>query len=256
MQLLLALANIFHVTVFDVLFFWLSFIGVFALYYFIPLRRIYEVGFGAIIGLWVYIVLAVLLLANAPLWTAGGLLPFGFSVFIISILVYLVWILAILFPLHWGLVLTETLNPVLYTLEYLIVSFLLIFGLSAVFVYMVEQTYIFQVKTVFIWLRDWWYYQDVIRHSKIFYFLMTNQNIIIPLGVLLMVYKLFLSNLVSAVVLSIVYNLSRVGFYRKKEDSSYRVEFHEIGWGGHAHVDKVEVHEHADSGHDDHGWHH
>ncbi len=44
-----------------------------------------------------------------------------------------------------------------------------------------------------------------------------------------MIYKIFLSNLVSAVVLSIVYNLSRVGFYKKSEESSYRVEFHEIG---------------------------
>lgn len=58
---------------------------------------------------------------------------------------------------------------------------------------------------------------------------MENQNIILPLGVILMVYKIFLSNLVSAIALSIVYNLSRVGFYKKSEESSYRVEFHEIG---------------------------
>ena len=50
-----------------------------------------------------------------------------------------------------------------------------------------------------------------------------------PQGVVLMIYKIFFSNLISAVVLSLVYNLSRVGFYRKKDDSSYRVEFHEIG---------------------------
>ena len=72
-------------------------------------------------------------------------------------------------------------------------------------------------------------YVNTIRTSHVFQFIMSHQNIIIPLGVLLMVYKIFLANLVSAVVLSVVYNLSRVGFYKKKEDSSYRVEFHEVG---------------------------
>ncbi len=141
------------------------------------------------------------------------MLPFGMSVFIISVAVYLVFILAVIFPMHGGLVISETTSPILYTLQFLFVSFFLIIGLSSVLIYMIEQTYIFQVGTVFVWIRDWSYYQQTI----------------IPLGVVLMIYKIFFSNLVSAVVLSLVYNLSRVGFYRKKDDSSYRVEFHEIG---------------------------
>ncbi len=65
-----------------------------------------------------------------------------------------------------------------------------------------------------------------------------------------MLYKLLLSNLVNAALLSVWYNLSNVGFYRKKEDAShYRVEFHEVG-GGHAapHADN-----HAESHHDSPG---
>ena len=151
------------------------------------------------------------------------------SVFIISVAVYLVFILAVVFPMHGGLVISETTNPILYTLQFLFVSFFLIIGLSSVFIYMIEQTYIFQVGTVFVWVRDWSYYQQTIRLSSLFKFIITHQNIIIPLGVVLMIYKIFFSNLISAVVLSLVYNLSRVGFYRKKDDSSYRVEFHEIG---------------------------
>lgn len=146
-----------------------------------------------------------------------------------SIAVYFVWIGAIVFPFHGGLVLSETTNPILYTVQYLCIAFFLIFGLGAVLIYMIEQAYIFQVGTIFIWIRDIPYYETIIRYSSIFRFIMTHQNIIIPLGVVLMVYKLFLSNLVAAVVLSLVYNISRVGFYRKQEGSSYRVEFHEVG---------------------------
>lgn len=47
-----------------------------------------------------YVLLSVLLIGNDPLGTSGGLLPFGLSVFIVSILVYLVLILAILFPIY------------------------------------------------------------------------------------------------------------------------------------------------------------
>ena len=46
-----------------------------------------------------------------------------------------------------------------------------------------------------------------------------------------MLYKLLLSNLVNAALLSVWYNLGNVGFYRKKEDASYRVEFHEVAGG-------------------------
>lgn len=94
---------------------------------------------------------------------------------------------------------------------------------------MIEQAYVFQMGTIFVWLRDWSYYLQSIRISRVFNFVMTNQNILLPLAVVLMIYKIFLSNLVAAIVLSIVYNLSRVGFYKKSEESSYRVEFHEIG---------------------------
>lgn len=229
MQLVIALANTFRVTPFDVFFFLTLFLVVFVLYYFISLRRLYEIAFGAIVGIGIYIMLSVLLIANTSLGTTGGLLPFGFSVFIVSIAVYLVFVLAIIFPLQWGLVISETTNPILYTLQFFFIAgFIFIWGF-AIIIYMTEQTYIFRVWTIFIWIRDWLYYQDTIRYSRIFAFVLTHQNIILPLAVVLMIYKIFLSNLISAIFLSIIYNISRVGFYRKKEDSSYRVEFHEIG---------------------------
>lgn len=142
---------------------------------------------------------------------------------------YLVILLPILFPIHGGLVLSETTNPILYTLQYLIVGGFVAIGMFAIIVYMIEQVYIFRVGTIFIWIRELAWYQEVVRTSGMYQLVMSGQNIIIPLGVLLMVYKLFLANILSAIVLSIVYNLSNIGFYRKKETSSYRVEFHEVG---------------------------
>ena len=67
MQLIIALANTFRATPFDVFFFLCAFLAVFLLYYFVPLRRLFEVGFGAIVGLGVYVLLSVLLLKNVDL---------------------------------------------------------------------------------------------------------------------------------------------------------------------------------------------
>lgn len=86
-------------------------------------------------------------------------------------------------------------------------------------------------------------------------YMISHQNIIIPLGVLLMLYKLLLSNIVNAALLSIWFNLSHVGFYRKKDDAHYRVEFHEVGGHSDGHDDHGHGDSHDDHGHDDHGGH-
>ncbi len=105
----------------------------------------------------------------------------------------------------------------------------LLYSAAAIIFYMIEQTYIFPVGTIFVWFRESWYYQNVIHPSAVFGYMISHKDSIIPLGVLLMLYKLLLSNIVNAVALSIWYNLSHIGFYRKNEDTAYRVEFHEVG---------------------------
>lgn len=123
----------------------------------------------------------------------------------------------------------------------------------AALVYMIEQVYIFKVQTIFIFLRDLPYYTDIVRNSWIYSYVMSHQNTIIPLGIVLMLYKLLLSNLVNAAILSIWYNLSHVGFYRSKNDSTYRVEFHEVGGSGHDDHGHDDHSDHDSHGHDDHG---
>lgn len=226
-----AFAQTFQVTEFDIIFFLVIFFITMIMYYSWTLHTLYEIAFGAMVGLGIYILLSVLLLGNGPMGTAGGLFPFPFAVLIISIAVYAVFLLAILFPLHGGLVISETTNQGMYILQYLFVGMFLIFSAISVLFYMIEQTYVFQVGTIFVWFRDNWYYQNVIHSSSVFAFIMGHKDTIIPLGILLMLYKLLLSNIVSAVALSIFYNLSHIGFYRKAEDTAYRVEFHEVGGG-------------------------
>ena len=104
-------------------------LGTLALYYFIPINKVFEAAFGATLGIGIYILLSVLLLGNPPLGTEGGIFPFGFAVFIISLAVYLVFILAILFPIHGGLVISAPTQPVLYTLLYIGLSLFLLFSL-------------------------------------------------------------------------------------------------------------------------------
>ncbi len=119
---------------------------------------------------------------------------------------------------------------------------------------MVEQSYVFRVGNIFTWFRGAPYYQEVVKTSWYYEYVMSHQNIIIPLGIILMLYKLLLSNIVTAAILSIWYNLSHVGFYKQKDDTSYRVEFHEVG-GGDPHGAHPDTSTH-DAGHDPHGGGH
>lgn len=94
---------------------------------------------------------------------------------------YLVFILAILFPIHGGLVVSEPTHPTLYTLVYIFVSGYLLFALTGVMIYMIEQAYIFKVETIFIFLRDVPYYTDVVRNSWLYSYIMSHQNTLVPL---------------------------------------------------------------------------
>jgi hypothetical protein len=238
MGLVAAFAQTFQVSEFDVIFFGFSFFATMIMYYYWTLHTLYEIAFGAIVWLGIYILLSVLLLGNGPMGTTGWLFPFPFAVLIISIAVYAVFALAVLFPLHGWLVIAETTHQGIYIIQYIFVGMFLIFSWAAVLVYMIEQVYIFQVGTIFVWFRDSWYYQNIIHPSAVFGYIMVHRDVIIPLGVLLMLYKLLLSNIISAIALSIWYNLSHIGFYRAKDEASaYRVEFHEVGGGDdHGHT--------------------
>ena len=252
MPFLDVLAQTFQVTQFDVLIVWLMGIWVFILYYFVSLHIIFEAAFVAIICLGIYVMLSVILLGNPVLGTEWGMLPLGFSVFLVSISVYLIFVLAILFPLHWWLVISEPTHPTLYTVLYMGVGIFLLFALWAVAIYMIEQSYVFRVGNLLVWIRDISYYQEVVRKSWYYGYVMTHQNAIIPLAVILMLYKLLLSNLINAALLSIWYNLANVGFYRSKQDASYRVEFHEVG-GASSHGESHDDHGDPSQRHDDHG---
>lgn len=239
MGLVAAFAQTFQVSEFDIIFFGFSFFATLIMYYYWTLHTLYEIAFGAIVWLGIYILLSVLLLGNGPMGTTGGLFPFPFAVLIISIAVYAVFILAVLFPLQGWLVIAETTNQGLYILQFIFVGMFLVFSLASVVIYMTEQTYIFQVGTFFVWFRDSLYYQETIRTSAVWGYMIAHKDTIIPLGILLMLYKLLLSNIVNAVALSIWYNLAHIGFYKTKEDAAYRVEFHEVGGGddhGHGHT--------------------
>lgn len=257
MPFLAVLAETFQVTQFDVVLFWGIVLGTFILYYFVSLHQIFEAAFGSIVGLGIYILLSVILIGNPSLGTSGWIFPLWFSVFLVSISVYLVFILAILFPLHGWLIINEPIQPALYTILYMLVGIFLFFSLAAVMLYMTEQSYVFHVGNIFTWFREGDFYKEIVRKSWYYGFVMSRQNIIIPLWVILMIYKILLSNIVNAALLSIWYNLANVGFYRQKNDAHYRVEFHEVGWWHGAGHDSQG---HDDShgwwhGHEDHGWH-
>jgi hypothetical protein len=226
MSFLDSLATAFSVTPFDVFFVIFGIFVAIVSYYFISLHQVYESAFGALVGFSIYILFSVLLTQNPSLGTMGGLFPFQFSVFLVSGAVYLIFILAIVFPSYGGLMIHEPESQALYTVQYIFVSLFFFFVMGAVVVYMIEQKYVFRVGSILTPIQEWSYYLNVVRNSQIFQFYMQYRDVIIPLAVLLMVYKLLFANIITAMGLSLWYNISRVGFYRIRNDSHYRVEFH------------------------------
>jgi hypothetical protein len=241
MGFIASLAETFQMTEFDIVLLGMMFLLSAIFYYALPLHRMFEAAFGAMVWVGIYVLLSVVLLGNAPMGTTGGLFPTGFSVFLVSISVYLVFALALLFPVHGGLVISEPEQPTIYSVLYFFVSIFLLFTIGAIVIYMIEQSYIFTVGNLLTWIKDSPFYLSTVKPSWFYNFVMNKQNVIIPLGIVLMLYKLLFANIVTAAILSIWYNLANIGFYRKKDDSHYRVEFHEVGSGGHG------------GGHDDHG---
>jgi hypothetical protein len=67
---------------------------------------------------------------------------------------------------------------------------------------MVEQAYIFKVGTVFTLLKDTLFYTETVKPSYFYGFIMSSQALIIPGVVLIMLYKLLLSNTIVRVVFS------------------------------------------------------
>ncbi len=250
------LALSFWVTSFDVII-GILFLGITgAFFQFWQMRQIFEAAFWAITWMAIYLVLSVLLLGNIDFNTTWDILPIGFALFIINISIYLVFILAIIFPIHGSLVLSIPSQPIIYLAQFFIVSIYFCFTIWAVLIYTIEQTYIFKAWTIFAYLKDIPYYTEVIRGSNYFRYVMEHKDTIIPLWVLLMLYKLLLSNIINAVLLSIWYNLSHIGFYRQNENPHYRVEFHEVGaWEHDGHGD--DGHDwNEDNGHKDNHQHH
>ena len=229
-----SLAAAFSVTDFDIYFFIFGAITVGVTYYFMSLSELYESAFGMLVWVSIYLVLSVLLVRNDPLGTTGWLFPFWFAVFLLSVSVYLIYILALLFPLHGGLRVNEPESQTLYTFQFIFVGFFYYFVIAAILIYMIEQVYIFRVGSVFTFIQDSSYYISNVRPSWLFQFVMRYRDEIIPIAFLLMLYKLLFSNIITAALLSVWYNLSRMGFYNIKNDAHYRVEFHEVKkseWG-------------------------
>jgi hypothetical protein len=67
MEIFSAFAQTFQVTEFDILFFLVMFFATLMMYYFWTLHTIYEIAFGGIVGIGIYILLSVLLLGNGPM---------------------------------------------------------------------------------------------------------------------------------------------------------------------------------------------
>ncbi len=260
MEFLDAIAQTFAITRFDAGIWLCILILAWIAYYFLTLHQVFEAAFWAMVWLGIYVLLSVLLLGNTIIGSNGWLFPFGFAVFVVSLAIYLVFILAILFPIHWWLIIAEPTHPTLYTVLYFFTTIFFLIALCATMIYMTDQTYIFKPGTFFVWFRDTTFYLQWVQKSLFYSWVIARQDVIIPLWILLMLYKILLSNIISAAFLSIWYNLKNVGFYRKKEDSTYRVEFHEVTSAHAAWHDDHASHWHDDhASHDDHWhppWHH
>jgi hypothetical protein len=201
------------------------------------IQRTYEAYFGLVVGLAIYLMLTVLLSPMYQTPETAKIISPGTSKFLIGSSTYLIFILFILTPIAGGIPFPETKLKFVKYLELAAVAAFVWVFFFALLLGFASKTYIFNVDTAFVGIAKLGFYQELLA-GKIFSKISMYLQPIVLLGVLFLIYKALLSELIGVILASVWKWLMSLRNKGKKDDGKAAA-------GGHD--------EHAAGGHDDHG---
>jgi hypothetical protein len=170
----------------------------------IGIQKTYELYFGLVVGLAIYLMLTVLLSSTYQTPDTIRVLSPGVSKFMIGSSVYLIFILMILTPLSGGIRFPYTNTRLIRVLEHLIISGVLLGFLSALIIGFISRSYVFGVETGFVLLGKTLLYREMIS-GVILWYIAAHLQPFVLFSVIYLLYKLLFSEIIGAILLTLWY---------------------------------------------------
>jgi len=173
------------------------------------LARIYSVLFGTVLGIGIFVLFSTVLSPEYQTPETLSLISDTFAKAIIGSSVYLIFILTILVPMSGGISVTlpkTVLGKIFQTIS---LTFLLILFLTAVFLGLIEKSYIFiHTESFFTYIKKLSIYSEL-QSSLLFTFVSAHLPTIIIMSIGFIIYKILFADIVNSMVTSLIEQLKK-----------------------------------------------
>jgi hypothetical protein len=223
----------------------------------IGIQKTYEIYFGLVVGLAIYLMLTVLLSSAYQTPETIRIISPAVSSFMIGSSAYLIFILMILTPLSGGIRFPYTNTRLLRIVEHLIIAVVLIAFFCALVIGFIGRNYVFGIETGFVLLGKTLIYREMISGVILGYIAQHLQPFVL-FSVIYLLYKILFSEIIGAVVLTLWYWILSLRYRARGGDYQEAVyadthsadmdawDYHEVDHGADSHEDAHH------GGHDEH----
>ncbi len=200
-DIVLNLASILKVSDYDI-YFIAIFILLVIIFLIIWITKMYEVFFGMVLWIAIFIVFQFLLIptCQSNLYVPAFINQ-DIAKFIVWSSIYLIFILSLLVPLNGLFNITEPKNIAIKIINYILLSLLLSVFYIGIIIGFIERSYIFNIDSVFMFIKKLSFWWDFAYNSKIYKFLVLNVPIITLTWIWFIIYKLVFSDLVNMLLI-------------------------------------------------------
>ena len=209
------------------------------------LMRIYSILLGMVLWIGIFVLISTIL---SPEYQTPETLSFmseSLAKLFIGSSVYLIFILTFLVPINGGIIVTLPRNPLSQIFQTLVLSGVLVVFYLAVFLWLVERSYIFlHTESAFTLIKTTSFYLKL-QSSLLFTFVTAHLPTIIILSIGFIIYKILFSDIIHALLLSLIASIKK---HKARERENHMSELYEEQWeeGQFWNIEE---------GHDEHGGH-
>jgi hypothetical protein len=202
-EIVLLVANTLTITPIDV-YVLIAGLVVWVILLILGIQKTYEIFFGLVVGLAIYLMLTVLLSKAYQTPDTIRVISPAVSSFMIGSSAYLIFILMILTPLSGGIRFPYTNTRLLRIFEHLIIAAVLIAFFCALIIGFVGRSYVFGIETGLVLLGKTLIYREMISGVILGYIAQHVQPFVL-FSVIYLLYKILFSEIIGAVVLTLWY---------------------------------------------------
>ncbi len=173
------------------------------------LARIYSVLFGTVLGIGIFVLFSTILSPEFQTPETLSLISDTFAKALIGSSVYLIFILTILVPMSGGISVTLPKTILGKIFQTITLTFLLILFLTAVFLGLIEKSYIFvHTNSAFVLIKKLTSYSEL-QSSLLFTFVSAHLPTIIIVSIGFIVYKILFADIMNSLVSSLIEHLKK-----------------------------------------------